>query len=205
MIPTDSNESHQGSRAGLWSEAFIFVVVGPHPWRLPRDCEGILGFLRLTTNLTRAAVQASGRKLFNSSSSPSFPEIVKGSQDSLRIPMNLTRATVHASCRKLLISSSSWPPSPPGGFPESAKGSQYRLGTQGCPNLTHSTVFGLFVVLGWGGRFWLFVRLCWGGCFGLFVVFGLGACFLVLVLSPVNASAWWACFGVFVVLGWGGC
>ena len=35
-IPMDSNESHQGSRAGLWSEAFN-LVMGPPPMRLPWD------------------------------------------------------------------------------------------------------------------------------------------------------------------------
>ena len=44
----DSNESHQGSRAGLWSEAYNFVM-GPLPWRLPRDCERIPGFLWIPT------------------------------------------------------------------------------------------------------------------------------------------------------------
>ena len=33
------------------------------PWRLPRHCERIPGFLWIPTNLTRGAVQASGRKL----------------------------------------------------------------------------------------------------------------------------------------------
>ena len=64
----DSNESHQGSRAGLWS-----------------DCERIRGFQLILTNLTRGAVQASGRKLLIRSWAPppgGFPEIGKGSQDS---------------------------------------------------------------------------------------------------------------------------
>ena len=63
----DSNESHQGSRAGLWS-----------------DWERIPGFQWIPTNLNSGAVLASGRKLLIRSWAPprGFPEIGKGSQDS---------------------------------------------------------------------------------------------------------------------------
>ena len=52
----DSNESHQGSRAGLWS-----------------DWEKIPGFQWIPTNLNSGAVLATGRKLLIRSWAPPLP------------------------------------------------------------------------------------------------------------------------------------
>ena len=83
----DSNESHQGSRAGLWSEAFNFVLPPPHRplrnlqklLRISEDLYGVFRFLKVSTEPTKEATRAPGRKnLFSSSSHPPYLEASMG-------------------------------------------------------------------------------------------------------------------------------
>ena len=77
-----SNESPQGSRAGLWSKAFRH---GPRPWKLPRDCDRIPRISLDSNESHQGGCAGPWSEAFNLVLGPppgGFPEIVKASQDS---------------------------------------------------------------------------------------------------------------------------